>query len=78
MSFRHGPGSRLTGDPIDGVAQAEALAARKHLMNLLRAIDGDQELLTPERRTARHLILQAVPLVDSAHIFLGGEDDEQR
>lgn len=75
MAFRAGdmhPES-ISGDPIEGVAQAELLAARKHLMRALRAIDGDQEVLSAERRTGRHLILQAVPLVDSAHIMLGGE-----
>lgn len=73
MAFQHGR-PPIT-DPIEGVAQAELLTARKHLMRALRAVDGDG--LGPDRATARHLILQAVPLVDSAHIMLGGENDEQ-
>lgn len=76
MSFRH-PMEPFS-DPIEGVARVELLEARKHLMKVLRAVDGDGELLSSNRFTVRHLILQAVPMIDSAHIMLGGENDEQR
>jgi hypothetical protein len=63
-------------DPLAGVARAELLEARKHMLKALEAIDG--QALGADRAMAKGLILEAKPLIEAARVVLlaGGEDEQ--